>query len=206
MFVLNVDLWNADGSREVNLVRSSAASSAAAPASAVAPGFVPRNAADQASSMQPLPGRDTPYAQQHPSAYPPEYAGQSYHQGILLFNSAVIHRQLIHMTANNAYRPGGTYAPPTQHYPQHQGYRHDQPMPMLNNGHHSRNPSVSEHGPEQGAMSRTSGSGSQPQGMFTRNLIGSVAVSAFNLCDAEEKRGIWFVLQDLSVRTEGNFR
>lgn len=48
--------------------------------------------------------------------------------------------------------------------------------------------------------------GAQPQGMFTRNLIGSLAASAFRLQDAEDKIGIWFVLQDLSVRTEGNFR
>ncbi|KHJ33118.1 putative developmental regulator [Erysiphe necator] len=44
------------------------------------------------------------------------------------------------------------------------------------------------------------------QGMFTRNLIGSLAASAFRLTDPEDKIGIWFVLQDLSVRTEGDFR
>jgi hypothetical protein len=43
-------------------------------------------------------------------------------------------------------------------------------------------------------------------GMFTRNLIGSLAASAFRLTDPSDKLGIWFVLQDLSVRTEGNFR
>lgn len=48
--------------------------------------------------------------------------------------------------------------------------------------------------------------GGQPQGMFTRNLIGSLAASAFRLADTEERIGIWFVLQDLSVRTEGPFR
>ncbi|KAL2114678.1 hypothetical protein VUR80DRAFT_2658 [Thermomyces stellatus] len=46
----------------------------------------------------------------------------------------------------------------------------------------------------------------QPQGMFTRNLIGSLAASAFRLTDNNDKIGIWFVLQDLSVRTEGEFR
>ncbi len=46
----------------------------------------------------------------------------------------------------------------------------------------------------------------QPQGMFTRNLIGSLAASAFRLTDPNDKIGIWFILQDLSVRTEGNFR
>lgn len=48
--------------------------------------------------------------------------------------------------------------------------------------------------------------GGQPQGMFTRNLIGSLAASAFRLSDTNDKIGVWFVLQDLSVRTEGPFR
>jgi hypothetical protein len=41
---------------------------------------------------------------------------------------------------------------------------------------------------------------------FTRNLIGSLAVNAFKLNDDQGTLGLWFVLQDLSVRTEGNFR
>ena len=47
---------------------------------------------------------------------------------------------------------------------------------------------------------------SAPQGMFTRNLIGSLAVTATKLNDLQGKQGIWFILQDLSVRTEGAFR
>lgn len=43
-------------------------------------------------------------------------------------------------------------------------------------------------------------------GNFQRNLIGSLSVSASYLTDTEDKTGYWFVLQDLSVRTEGNFR
>lgn len=50
------------------------------------------------------------------------------------------------------------------------------------------------------------GGGQQPQGMFTRNLIGSLVCSAFRLTDTNDKIGIWFVMQDLSVRTEGIFR
>ncbi|MCJ1483611.1 hypothetical protein MMC06_003779 [Schaereria dolodes] len=45
-----------------------------------------------------------------------------------------------------------------------------------------------------------------PSGMFTRNLIGSLCVSAFKLTDPDNTLGIWFILQDLSVRTEGSFR
>ncbi|KAL5121938.1 hypothetical protein ACEQ8H_000154 [Pleosporales sp. CAS-2024a] len=40
----------------------------------------------------------------------------------------------------------------------------------------------------------------------TRNLIGMNAVNACRLNDPDGKLGFWFVLQDLSVRTEGNFR
>ena len=47
---------------------------------------------------------------------------------------------------------------------------------------------------------------SHPGGMFTRNLIGSLAASAFRLTDPADRIGIWFVLQDLSVRAEGLFR
>lgn len=45
-----------------------------------------------------------------------------------------------------------------------------------------------------------------PGGMFTRNLIGSLSASAFRLTDPDNKIGVWFILQDLSVRTEGIFR
>ena len=45
-----------------------------------------------------------------------------------------------------------------------------------------------------------------PGGMFTRNLIGSLSASAFRLTDPDNKIGVWFILQDLSVRTEGVFR
>ena len=47
---------------------------------------------------------------------------------------------------------------------------------------------------------------SAPAGMFTRNLIGSLCVSAFKLTNPQGELGVWFILQDLSVRTEGSFR
>jgi hypothetical protein len=46
----------------------------------------------------------------------------------------------------------------------------------------------------------------QSAGMFTRNLIGSLTVNANQLRDPKGKEGHWFVLQDLSVRTEAHFR
>jgi hypothetical protein len=41
---------------------------------------------------------------------------------------------------------------------------------------------------------------------YTRNLIGSLAATGFKLHDLSDTLGIWFVFQDLSVRTEGEFR
>lgn len=41
-------------------------------------------------------------------------------------------------------------------------------------------------------------------GTFTRNLVGSLVASAYKLKDTNDELGIWFVLQDLSVRTEGS--
>lgn len=46
----------------------------------------------------------------------------------------------------------------------------------------------------------------QCKGALNRNLIGSVAASAFCLTDTHDREGIWFVLQDLSVRLEGTYR
>lgn len=85
MFVLNVDLWNAEGTREVNLVRSSAASSSASSSSTNAPGFGSRNVTEATPGMNSLPpGREAPYSQQCPPPNPPEYASHaSYPNGKL---------------------------------------------------------------------------------------------------------------------------
>jgi hypothetical protein len=50
------------------------------------------------------------------------------------------------------------------------------------------------------------GQSPQSSGQFTRNLIGSLTASAFRLKDHKAVPGIWFILQDLSVRTEGQFK
>jgi Velvet factor len=45
-----------------------------------------------------------------------------------------------------------------------------------------------------------------PSPAATRNLIGSLVSSAAKLFDTEDQLGIYFVFQDLSIRTEGTFR
>ncbi|KAI5288491.1 hypothetical protein KEM55_009074 [Ascosphaera atra] len=149
-FVLTVDLWSADASYEVNLVRHSASSPSISTASA--------------SSFPPPPTVSTPYAYGQ-SGYP---QGSAYAN---FYNSPGYNQQGMQYGGNTGspyYGINSPYYPPG-----------GAPIPHVQ---------------------------TSPVGMFTRNLIGSLSASAFQLTDPENRLGIWFILQDLSVRTEGAFR
>ncbi|KAL1952818.1 hypothetical protein VTO42DRAFT_4123 [Malbranchea cinnamomea] len=160
-FVLTVDLWNADGDREVNLVRHSATSPSISTAT---------------SSSYPPPPQSPAYPQPAypPQAmYPPHPAYPQYYPP---------------QQQAPAYNPQPGMAYPSSYYPMTSGY-------MTGTSSHALAP--------QPVMQHIA----QPHvGMFTRNLIGSLSASAFRLTDPDNKLGIWFILQDLSVRTEGSFR
>jgi len=76
------------------------------------------------------------------------------------------------------------------------GYQSPYGYPPGPSGHHN-------YGPPEDMYSANH---SPQSGSFTRNLIGSLTASAFRLKDVNDVLGIWFVLQDLSIRTEGKFR
>jgi len=100
---------------------------------------------------------------------------------------------------NPTYGPG--YPPYNPHHGSHfhQPYHHrsEQYGPSgTGPAHHMYPPAHPEDYPVQPAQG----------GQFTRNLIGSLTASAFRLKDDKKEMGIWFILQDLSVRTEGKFR
>ncbi|KAL7271822.1 hypothetical protein RUND412_005391 [Rhizina undulata] len=159
-YVLTVDLWSADGTREVNLVRHSATS--------------PSISAATSSSYPPPP--PTPPPHPHPQAHHHPHPQQLQHPG---YSQSI--------PPPNPY-PGYPPPPTQQNYYQHpaapQGYYQSMHAPP----------------PPQQPPQQT------PSGMFTRNLIGSLSASAFKLTDPDNKIGVWFILQDLSVRTEGSFR
>lgn len=100
---------------------------------------------------------------------------------------------------NSSYQPqsGGGYGQPPPPPPQSMYY--NSAMQQSPQGNYP--PSDMGIGP-----GRPLTAGNPPQGMYTRNLIGSLSASAFRLTDPDDRIGIWFVLQDLSVRTEGLFR
>lgn len=157
-YVLTVDLWNADGTSEVNLVRHSATSPSISTATSSS---YPPPPQQNVSPTYPPYGQN-PYGQQQMGYQPvtPYYGG----------NQA--------MSYQNPYGSN----PQTGYYSQYY-------QPGIS-PHHVPPP------PQPGV----------PGGMFTRNLIGSLSASAFRLTDTENKIGVWFILQDLSVRTEGTFR
>ena len=195
LFVLTVDLWSAEGDREVNLVKHAQTSSPAI--SSVSPGTYPHTESNE------------PRGQAMPQPYHwanfPHYSNQTFSSPISTVSpsSAVAYysNEGRFANINGASQSYPTQTPYTLQNPRNSYtpyYPQPHPSPQPSN---QSTPSMSPymHHP---SISSTSG----PSGMFTRNLIGSLSASAFKLHDTSDHLGIWFVLQDLSVRTEGWFR
>ncbi|KAF8543614.1 velvet factor [Trichophaea hybrida] len=183
-YVLTVDLWSADGTREVNLVRHSATS--------------PSISAATSSSYPPPP--PTPPPHPHPQAHHTHHVQQQ-HPGYS--------QHAPQMPPQNTYQ-GYSSAPshPQQQPPQQQQGYYQQPQ-QHQNGPAGYYPSLHPQAPvppQQQQQQQQLQAQQTPSGMFTRNLIGSLSASAFKLTDPDNKIGVWFILQDLSVRTEGSFR
>ncbi|KAF7534997.1 hypothetical protein G7Z17_g13276 [Cylindrodendrum hubeiense] len=192
MFVLNVDLWNEDGTQEVNLVRSSTGT--------------PSISSTTPYSYSSLNGGDSNPVQYQQQALPPSRESAYPQSSNMGYVQDYPVQQQGYSQVSSTYPQNGSYGPPQQYFPQH-GYRADPPpVPTQSNMAQYRNGPQPGYGQDQNALTRMAVVGGQPQGMFTRNLIGSLAASAFRLSDNRDHIGIWFVLQDLSVRTEGPFR
>ncbi|KAI5820777.1 velvet factor [Pyronema omphalodes] len=178
-YVLTVDLWSADGSREVNLVRHSATS--------------PSISAATSSSYPPPP--PTPPPHPHPQAHHPHHPQQQHPGYSQITYQGYPPAQSPHPPAQQQPPAPQGYYPPTQQQPQNgPGY-----------GGYQNTMQVAAASPQQ-QMPSGPMPPQTPSGMFTRNLIGSLSASAFKLTDPDNKIGVWFILQDLSVRTEGLFR
>ncbi|OAQ64158.1 VelB protein [Pochonia chlamydosporia 170] len=196
MFVLNVDLWSDDGTKEVNLVRSSTGSPSIS--STTPYSYTTLNGGDAGMAQYTqhvLPSnRDQAYTSPQTVGYVQDYQMQGNYGQV------------------PSYTQNSSYGPPQQYFPHHHSYRPEgavAPLPSQTTvSPYSRNGSTSSPGyvQDHNTLARMAMVGGQPQGMFTRNLIGSLAASAFRLSDTTDRIGIWFVLQDLSVRTEGPFR
>ncbi|KAI4195215.1 MAG: hypothetical protein LQ350_007337 [Teloschistes chrysophthalmus] len=195
-FVLTVDLWNEKGNIEVNLVRHSQTSpsiSAATSASYPPPAMLqnPFNLPTQYLTG-PAYNPVIPNSMMQQQGYPTSSMGYSNHT--YQPSQSLYHRQ--HQIAQPTMYPPAYYPTQQSNTMAHGAYyTMQQQGPLMSPQHMSQMPSVD-----------LRGSTPTPSGMFTRNLIGSLGVSAFKLTDPENALGIWFILQDLSVRTEGIFR
>lgn len=231
-FVLSVDLWSADATKEVNLVRHSATSPSISAATSAS---YPPNTNPQGSYSQ---GVAPPYGdvyQQSPisphhyqtgmvsmgmhqplyassygqTAYPKQSELAQYQQAYKHQELQQQHQQQQHQSSHHHHLPSSqpptSLPPPQSMTEQMRGYYTAGPSPATPStqmGYYShQGPLLS---PDQ--MPPSTDPRAQAGGMFTRNLIGSLCVSAFKLTDPDNKMGVWFVLQDLSVRTEGTFR
>lgn len=239
MFVLSVDLWNHEQSRQVNLVKntqsspsiSSTALAAFTDVAQAGTAYTNNTNAMNAEpptphfKFEPGPNHGSPYqapAQALYTSYPgppqasyPPSPAQQQPYGDVVYQQAFSHPQM--MNAPGYHQNGYQGAAPLYYtagagiHAQVQGMQPgldygmvSQPLmgaPPGINPYDGLPYQVNEQEPQ-----RMPVSSSHPSGMFTRNLIGSLAASAFRLTDPDDKIGIWFVLQDLSVRTEGNFR
>lgn len=179
-FVLTVDLWSSDARQEVNLVRASSGAPTVSISTSTLTSYPPHiERGWQDPGPYSLMNQRGGY-----STAPPGYA----------MNPAphMPHQ----MPAYHQAYPGASpiTAPQMPQYPGQYGA----PPP----GH----PSYQVAPQAMPVMPPTAPATSSATGMFTRNLIGSLSVNAFRLNDTTGKMGFWFVLQDLSVRTEGVFR
>ena len=186
MYVLNVDLWSEDALKEVNLVRHTTAS----------PSISSTSPASYAQIEQATPAFSHILPSNVPSSrdagYPQQITYQPPSQAVTPYGMSQPYGSPF-VSTNGGYAQPGYYRP---------DYSQDVSLhtPMFGP------PRVYESQYGLPPQQRLSIAGTAPAGMFTRNLIGSLAASAFRLQDTEDKIGIWFVLQDLSVRTEGCFR
>lgn len=199
---MTVDIWDIGASREMNLVKQSNASpcissaaTGAYPTTAVpAPpshdqprpydvSTIPGHAQNFYSPATPNSGNGyyVPSASTFPPR-PPYTNGQNGHTSP-------------YQNGSPAYaRPGYAYGEPRYGMPQTQA-----PQPQFG----SQLPPINQMTGMEHNYVHSPPASTQ---LYTRNLIGSLCASAFRLKDEHDKWGIWFVLQDLSVRTEGWFR
>ncbi|ROW01621.1 hypothetical protein VSDG_02253 [Cytospora chrysosperma] len=171
-YVVTVDLWDETGTREVNLVRSTTATPA-----------ISSTIHESFNNLETMPYRAANIA-----PYPPSHPSQ-----MTLYSQ---HQSPVSPYAPNQYGQVQNYPAPASNgfgQPSY-GYSNDF-TPMY------RPPQVYE--PGMGGPQRLSIGGapnSSIQGMFTRNLIGNCAGSAFRLHDTKDKIGIWLRFSFVDVK------
>ncbi|KAL8900800.1 MAG: hypothetical protein Q9207_005521 [Kuettlingeria erythrocarpa] len=224
-YVLTVDLWNGEGDKEVNLVKHSTTSPSISAATSAS--YPPPNVLHNPFGLPPQYMVGTAYGpsppQQQMYAGPPiGYHTNSYqhHPSHSYHHQQQTHSYQQQQQQTNSYQQQPMYhqhqqiGPPPMHTHQHPHYTTPSGTPITPTAYYGTQMPQHPHAhgliitPAYIPQTAIDPNASQPMpaGMFTRNLIGSLGVSAFKLTDTDNNMGVWFILQDLSVRTEGTFR
>jgi len=196
--VLNVDLWNLHGIREDNCVKHGTSSPSISSVTTAAYPLTLTGATSASQQAQPYNGSNIPSYSNQPFTSPSASSGPS--------SASSFYTSDDQRSYGNGGQNYGQRNPPNP-------YNDPRYNPQYPNGYEQPyNARSSNHGSVSSASQIRSARSSQDSGQpskdaqIAKNLIGSASSSAFRLVDDKGKVGLWFVLQDLSVRTEGWFR
>ncbi|KAH8830339.1 velvet factor [Flagelloscypha sp. PMI_526] len=208
-FVVTVDLWSADASKEMNLAvppsRSTPIMSSAMPShyssAPVFPaegppswGYAPPQQLDRTTGFPPPTPPSLPSISSFSSSWPrQESEPESY--------------------PYRSWNPSDLQYP-SQQFPQDSqpSYTsHDMDNLFTQQGSSTANTSYyaafsSQGVPRPHSPSNLHSGAPAPRHTYTRTLVGPLSSNATRLLDEHRKPGIFFLFQDLSVRTEGTFR
>ncbi|KAL8967890.1 MAG: hypothetical protein Q9183_002716 [Haloplaca sp. 2 TL-2023] len=192
-FVLTVDLWDDKGKQEVNMVRHSQTSPSISSATSAAyppPNNIhhPLGMTNNSQYMVNTAGYGHPGTMMsgQPHLYPAlGYQNQMYSQpGPMAYHPQPAMPMPIHQQRTFYGTQPGTHSAHNAYYDPHM--------------HSAQGPLMSPSGIP-GFMHDPRATTPTPSGMFTRNLIGSLGVSAFKLTDTEDKLGIWLKMNFVNV-------
>jgi hypothetical protein len=196
-FVLQVDLWDKEGLNEKNLVKHAQVSPSISTATTTAYPPTISNAPLSHTMPQPYDPANLAAYQGAMNAQPNTSYG--YQTGNIAANSQP--QMYGARYGDNQYNTQGYSGAPNNYGMQPpNGYN----IPPISSFHSSSMTSPYAQ-PRRGYRDDDIHS-PQTTGMFTRNLIGSLTTNACLLKNEKKVPGIWFILQDLSVRTEDWFR
>jgi Velvet factor len=197
-FILTVDLWDKEGLNEKNLVKHNQVSPSISTATTTA--YPPTTVHTPQTHIPPQP---------FDPANIPNYPGATNTQsntgyGFQLGSNDASSQMYVNRYGDNRYNGLG-YGAAQNGYGMAPANGYGHALPPLSSFQSSSTVPL-PYGQPRRAYRDDDINSPQTTGMFTRNLIGSLSTSASLLKDEKNEAGIWFILQDLSVRTEDWFR
>lgn len=197
-FVLQVDLWDKEGLNEKNLVKHAQVSPSISTATTTA--YPPTISNAPLTHTMPQPYDPANLAGYHGATNTQSNTAYGYPSGPNATNGPS--QAYSNRYGDNQYNAQGYNAAQSSYGMQtSNGYN----IPPISSFHSA--PSIpSPYGQPRRVYRDDDVNSPQTTGMFTRNLIGSLTTNACLLKNERKIPGIWFILQDLSVRTEDWFR